>query len=108
MPGWCSGENGEVCISEGVNLSLPCELSDTLWRHNDEEILYITPAGKILSSSNVDLEVAGNGTHLIINNIRAGVPGLERNVKQHILLIYIFRIILLLLQVMENLDAHSM
>ena len=82
MPGWCSGENGEVCISEGDNLSLSCELSDTLWRRNDEEILYITPAGKILSSSNVDLEVAGNGTHLIINNIRPGDAGVSEKHKK--------------------------
>lgn len=67
-----------MCISEGDNLSLPCELSETLWRHNNDEILYITAAGNILSSSNVDLEVAGNGTHLIINNIRPGDAGVRK------------------------------
>ena len=82
MARWCSEESGgEVYISEGDNLSLPCDLSDTLWRRNNEEILYITAARKILPFSNVDLKVAGNRTHLIIKNIRPGDAGVRKKRK---------------------------
>ena len=72
VPGWCSAD---VCIFEGDNLSLPCELNNTLWRLNNEEILYVIGGGKVLLFSNVDLEAAENGTHLIIQNVRPGDAG---------------------------------
>ena len=68
--GWCGAD---VCISEGDNLSLPCDLTYTLWRHNNEEILYIGD-GKILFSN---VEAAENGTHLIIKNVKPGDAGVR-------------------------------
>ena len=64
-----------VWIVEGDNLSLPCDLKYTLWRHNNEEILYVIGGGKVLLFSKVDLEAAENGTHLIIQNVRPGDAG---------------------------------
>ena len=64
-----------VWIVEGDNLSLPCDLKYTLWRHNNEEILYVIGGGKVLLFANVDLEAAENGTHLIIQNVRPGNAG---------------------------------
>ena len=65
--------NADVWISEGDDLSLPCELPYTLWRLNNDEILYIGD-GKILFSN---VEAAENGTHLIIKNVKPGDAGVR-------------------------------
>ena len=91
-------------ITEGDTLSLPCEMTNTLWTHNNEEILYITTGGNIMFSSNVDLEVEQNGTHLIIKNVRPEDAGV-RNQRKQTLLYYFFIYRITLLQVTGNRDA---
>ena len=68
-----------ISVREGDNFSLPCLMEETLWKHNDEEILYVTGGGKIQYFANVDLEAAENGTHLIIQNVRPGDAGVSND-----------------------------
>ena len=62
-----------IVVKEGDNLSLPCAVEKTEWRHNNNSkvILYVPgTGGEILKSSNVTLEVSENGTHLMIQNVK--------------------------------------
>ena len=65
-----------ITVREGVNFSLPCLMEETLWRHNNRVIFYVT-GGQILKSSNINLEVAENGTHLIIQNAKPEHTGVR-------------------------------
>ena len=65
-------------VKEGDNFSLPCVMEETVWRHNNRRILYVPGAGgEIFKSSNLTLEVAENGTHLMIQNAKLGESGVS-------------------------------
>ena len=65
-----------ITVREGDNFSLPCVMEETLWRHENVVILYIT-GGQIQPFQNVTLEVAQNGTHLLIQNAKPGYSGVS-------------------------------
>ena len=46
-----------ITVREGDNFSLPCVMEETLWRHDNVAILYIT-GGEIYPFQNVTLEVS--------------------------------------------------
>ena len=65
-------------VKEGHNVSLPCVMEETVWRHNNRRILYVPGAGEeIFKPPNLTLEVVENGTHLMIQNAKLGESGVS-------------------------------
>ena len=75
------GSTTIVHVREGDNFSLPCVMEETLWRHDNVVILYIT-GGQIHPFQNVTLEVAQNGTHLLIQNAKPADSGVSLTIQQ--------------------------
>ena len=68
----------KISVKEGDSFSLPCVMEETVWRHNNRRILYVPGAGgEIFKSPNLTLEVAENGTHLMIQNAKLGEAGVR-------------------------------
>ena len=66
-----------ITVREGDNFSLPCDMEHTFWSHNNRRILIVT-GGVIFKSINVSLEVAENGTHLLIQNAKLEHAGVSK------------------------------
>ena len=66
-----------ITVRERNNVSLPCVMEQTVWSHNNRVILYVQ-GGEIFKSSKVNIEVAENGTHLIIQNAKLEDAGVSK------------------------------
>ena len=65
-----------ITVREGDNISLTCDMEHTFWSHNNRRIL-IVAGREIFKSTNLNLEVAENGTHLLIQNAQPRDAGVS-------------------------------